>query len=188
MTPEEFYTQLERDYETYKLDRYASMPGRGSAEWRELKGHEDAAKYLMDELHRVNPKGAGFLLPKEEHARSVFLMEAQRRVEQKIERLRQSQSKERATLLVMADALEAYLPHMIQLAWSTTAEGEAYLKRHRQARLRELSASFQEVEYHLFFATTRMKQLRETLEELHILQERAQDTETEEATREQEPP
>jgi hypothetical protein len=141
MTPEEFYTRIERDYETYKLDRYTSMPGRWSAEWRELKGHEDAAKYLMDELHRVNPKGANYLSPKEENARSVFLMEVQRRVEQKIARLQQSQSKERATLLIMADALEVYLPQMVQLAWSTAGEVDTYLKQRRQARI-DQSASW----------------------------------------------
>jgi hypothetical protein len=179
MTPEEFYTQVEHDYNTSKLDRYSSMPGRWSTEWRELKGHEDAAKYLMDELHCVNPGGVDYLSPKEGDARYTLLMQAQRRVEQKIERLRQSQSKERATMLIMADALEAYLPQMAHLPWSTDHEVEAYLTQRRRTRLGEIAASFQEIEYTLFFATTRMKQLREALEELHLLEERVEDAERE---------
>jgi hypothetical protein len=187
VTPEEFYDQIEHDRDTYKLDRYSFMPGRLSPEWRELKGHEDAAQYLMDALDRVNPRSSNYLSPKEQEARYTFLMAAQRRVEQKIGRLRQSQSKARATMLIMADALEVYLPHMMHLPWSTAGEVDAYLKQRQQARLREIAASVQEIEYTLFFATTRMKQLREALEELYILQERVEDTEREEAVREQDP-
>ncbi len=187
MTPEEFYAQVERDYNTNKLDRYSSMPGRVSDEWRELKGHEDAAKFLMDELHRVNPADADYLAPEEEDARSALLLEVQLRVERKIERLRQSQSRERATLLVMADALEAYLPLMARLPWSRASEAQAYLQQRRQARLREITAFMQEAEYLLLSAMTRMKQVWEALEELHILQERAGDRERTMTIHEQEP-
>jgi hypothetical protein len=172
MAPEEFYARVEQERVTLRTERYQRMPGRWSDEYRELKGREEAAKYLVDELQRVNHRGPGYLPPREREARHTYLMEAHRRVQMKIERLRQSRSKERETLLIEADALEAYLPNLLLLPWSTEGEVEAYLKRRELGRLREVAESVPEIEYHLTYATMRMKSLREALEELSLLEDR----------------
>ena len=172
MTPEEFYARVERESDTLRTERYQRMPGRWSDEYRDLKGREEAAKYLVGELQRVNHQSPDYLPPQERDARHSYLMEALRRVQMKIERLRQSRSQERATLLIEADALEAYLQDMLLLPWSIEGEVEAYLKRRKLERLREVADSVPEIEYHLMYATMRMKALREALEELHLLGDR----------------
>jgi hypothetical protein len=95
MTPEEFYAQVERNNEDYRNDRYQTYPGRYSDKWRQLKGREETAKYVMDVLYRVNLKSEHYLPPKEQDARRKFLLQAAEEVKRKIGRLLQSQSQER---------------------------------------------------------------------------------------------
>jgi len=169
MIPEEFYAQVERDNEDYRNERYQTYPGRYSDEWKQLKGQEEAAKYVMDVLYRVNPKSEHYLPPIEQDARRNFLREAAEDVKRKIGRLRQSQSQEREKFLIMADALEEYHQHMISLPWTSTEETEAYLKKRQEQRLKDLIEYTHIVEGQLSLAAMGMRTIRQTLEELNIL-------------------
>ncbi len=180
MTPEEFYAQVERNNEDYRNDRYQTYPGRYSDEWKQLKGREEAAKYVMDVLFRVNPKSEHYLPPKEQDTRRKFLREAAEDVKRKIGRLRQSQSQEREKFLIMADALEEYHQHLFSLPWTSTEETEAYLKKRQEQRLRDLIEYTRIVEGQLSLDAMGMRTIRQTLEELNILKVYVRDDEKDE--------
>jgi hypothetical protein len=177
MTPEEFYDRVEDDNYEYRTQRYHGVLLRRSPEYNQLKGREEAAKYVMDVLYRLNLKDANYIPAKEKDERRSFLIGAAEDVKRKIGRLRQSQSQEREKYIIMADALEAYYKQMILLPWVEAEEVDAYLKKQQQSRLRDLVEAVKVVERNLSLATMGMAGLRQTLEELELLKEYTEDRE-----------